>query len=96
MMGEKNKQFLLLLYECMDPTALEHSKDKFLVQSCFFGKEFVQNEAKVFTESITAMWNRTGTKAEAILCTTRNFTCVTAFSGAKPVVRKKAVVKIAI
>jgi len=56
-MIEKDKQFLLLLYECMDPTVMEHSKDKLLVQSCFVGKEFAQNETKVFTESITAMWN---------------------------------------
>merc|ERR1719469_1103639 len=43
---EKDKLSLLSAYERVGPTALEHSKDKFLVQSCPVEEDFANLEGK--------------------------------------------------
>jgi len=59
---EKDKLSLLSAYERVGPTALEHSKDKFLVQSCPVEEDFANLEGKALAESLTAMWNRMGSR----------------------------------
>lgn len=63
---EKDKQTLLQSYDRLGPSALEHSKDKFLVQSCVVSADFARTEGKALTESLTAMWNEQGSKGDAV------------------------------
>lgn len=66
---DKDRQVLWSTYDRLGQSALDHSKDKFLVQSCVVSDEFsaqFQNEPRVeggqykkeLVESLTAMWNR--------------------------------------
>lgn len=63
---EKDKQTLLQSYDRLGPSALEHSKDKFLVQSCIVSNEFAKSEGKALTESLTGMWNQVGSKSDTV------------------------------
>jgi hypothetical protein len=70
---EKDKQILLQSYDRLGQTALDHSKDKFLVQSCAtpddFASRYMSAKSKVtddsegnragkeLVESLTTMWN---------------------------------------
>ncbi|KAL3913282.1 MAG: hypothetical protein SGILL_006556, partial [Bacillariaceae sp.] len=57
---EKDKQVLLQSYERLGQSGLDHSKDKFLVQSCTVDKSFAAKKAGDQTalyEALTAMWN---------------------------------------
>ncbi|KAG7352330.1 MSP major sperm protein domain containing protein [Nitzschia inconspicua] len=57
---EKDKQVLLQSYERLGQSGLDHSKDKFLVQSCPVDKAFAAKKAGDQTElyeSLTTMWN---------------------------------------
>lgn len=66
---EKDKESLLRSYESLGQSALDHSKDKFLVQSCVVTSQFasqfaVKNSdgtssksAKQLTDALTTMWN---------------------------------------
>jgi len=57
---EKDKQVLLQSYERLGQSGLDHSKDKFLVQSCTVDKSFAAkksgSQAELY-EALTAMWN---------------------------------------
>jgi len=66
---DKDKQTLLQSYERLGQSALDHSKDKFLVQSCNvppdLASQFVKNpdgttgkNPKEFSDALTSMWNR--------------------------------------
>lgn len=66
---DKDRQVLWSTYDRLGQSALDHSKDKFLVQSCVVSDEFsaqFQNEPRVeggqykkeLVESLTAMWNQ--------------------------------------
>lgn len=57
---EKDKQVLLQSYERLGQSGLDHSKDKFLVQSCTVDKSFAAKKSGNQTElynALTAMWN---------------------------------------
>jgi hypothetical protein len=57
---EKDKQTLLQSYERLGQSGLDHSKDKFLVQSCAVGPTFVAQANGDPTEvynALTSMWN---------------------------------------
>mmetsp|Transcript_13050 Transcript_13050/g.28179 ORF Transcript_13050/g.28179 Transcript_13050/m.28179 type:complete len:357 (+) Transcript_13050:171-1241(+) len=65
---DKDRQVLWSTYDRLGQSALDHSKDKFLVQSCMVSDEFssqFQNEPRVeggqykkeLVEALTAMWN---------------------------------------
>lgn len=57
---EKDKQILLQSYERLGQSGLDHSKDKFLVQSCTVDKAFAAKKGGDQTElydALTAMWN---------------------------------------
>ncbi len=69
MVVDKEKQVLLQSYDRLGQSALDHSKDKFLVQSCAVSSQFSSKylEAKTkngspdtnkeMTEALTTMWN---------------------------------------
>lgn len=71
MVVDKEKQVLLQSYERLGQSALDHSKDKFLVQSCAvssqFSSKYVEAKSKSdgsnaeankeMTEALTTMWN---------------------------------------
>jgi len=63
---EKDKHTLLQSYDRLGPSALEHSKDKFLVQSCVVSPDFARSEGKALTESLTGMWNQVGSKGDMV------------------------------
>ena len=70
---EKDKQLLLQSFERLGQSALDHSKDKFLVQSCAVSQEFAtryvsekkkadqlgegHKTSKDLAEALTGMWN---------------------------------------
>mmetsp|Transcript_39121 Transcript_39121/g.44736 ORF Transcript_39121/g.44736 Transcript_39121/m.44736 type:complete len:332 (-) Transcript_39121:193-1188(-) len=57
---EKDKQVLLQSYERLGQSGLDHSKDKFLVQSCTVDKAFAAKKSGSqveLYEALTAMWN---------------------------------------
>mmetsp|Transcript_6552 Transcript_6552/g.12064 ORF Transcript_6552/g.12064 Transcript_6552/m.12064 type:complete len:325 (-) Transcript_6552:168-1142(-) len=57
---EKDKQVLLQSYERLGQSGLDHSKDKFLVQSCTVDKSFAAKKSGDQTElydALTTMWN---------------------------------------
>lgn len=62
---EKDKQVLLQSYDRLGQSALDHSKDKFLVQSVAvspdFGKQYqatkAKGNAKELADALTSMWN---------------------------------------
>ena len=57
---EKDKQILLQSYERLGQSGLDHSKDKFLVQSCTVGPAFAakaNGESSELYDALTAMWN---------------------------------------
>ncbi len=57
---EKDKQVLLQSYERLGQSGLDHSKDKFLVQSCTVDKSFAAKKAEDQTalyDALTSMWN---------------------------------------
>ena len=62
---EKDKQVLLQSYDRLGQSALDHSKDKFLVQSVAvsqdFSKQYNQDKTKgatkELTDALTSMWN---------------------------------------
>lgn len=57
---EKDKQVLLQNYDRLGQSGLDHSKDKFLVQSCTvdsaFGAKKSGNQTELY-EALTSMWN---------------------------------------
>jgi len=57
---EKDKQVLLQNYDRLGQSGLDHSKDKFLVQSCTvdsaFGEKKSGNQTELY-EALTSMWN---------------------------------------
>lgn len=70
---EKDKQVLLQSYDRLGQSALDHSKDKFLVQSCAVPAEFANKftskstsetgtggtkTGKELTDALTSMWNQ--------------------------------------
>jgi len=59
---EKDKQSLLQSYDRLGPSALDHSKDKFLVQSCTVSKEFSSSfstaGSKEVGDALTTMWSQ--------------------------------------
>uniref|UniRef100_A0A7R9WSF8 MSP domain-containing protein n=1 Tax=Craspedostauros australis TaxID=1486917 RepID=A0A7R9WSF8_9STRA len=62
---EKDKQILLQSYEKLGQTGLDHSKDKFLVQSCVVSSAFSSKLTKDSTElyeALTSMWNSVSNK----------------------------------
>merc|ERR1719215_1977495 len=57
---EKDKQALLQSYERLGQSGLDHSKDKFLVQSCTVDKTFAAKKLGSQTDlydALTTMWN---------------------------------------
>ena len=64
---EKDKQALLQSFDRLGQGALDHSKDKFLVQSCVVTEDFAtkhkldkpsgENAGKSLAEGLTALWN---------------------------------------
>jgi hypothetical protein len=57
---EKDKQILLQSYERLGQSGLDHSKDKFLVQSCVVSSAFASKAAgdsNEMYEALTTMWN---------------------------------------
>ena len=57
---DKDKQTLLQSYERLGQSGLDHSKDKFLVQSCAVGAAFAAKADGDVTElydALTSMWN---------------------------------------
>jgi MSP (Major sperm protein) domain len=57
---DKDKQALLQSYERLGQSGLDHSKDKFLVQSCAVGANFAAKATVDSTElydALTSMWN---------------------------------------
>lgn len=57
---EKDKQALLQNYDRLGQSGLDHSKDKFLVQSCTVDKTFAEKKSGSQTElydALTSMWN---------------------------------------
>jgi hypothetical protein len=56
---EKDKQALLQSYERLGQSGLDHSKDKFLVQSCIAPPAFVAKgrESSELYDALTSMWN---------------------------------------
>jgi hypothetical protein len=57
---EKEKQILLQSYERLGQSGLDHSKDKFLVQSCVVSSAFASKAAgdsNEMYEALTTMWN---------------------------------------
>lgn len=57
---DKDKQALLQSYERLGQSGLDHSKDKFLVQSCAVGANFAAKATGDTTElydALTSMWN---------------------------------------
>jgi hypothetical protein len=57
---EKDKQILLQSYERLGQSGLDHSKDKFLVQSCVVSPAFATKAAgdsNEMYEALTIMWN---------------------------------------
>lgn len=57
---EKDKQMLLQSYERLGQSGLDHSKDKFLVQSCTVDNSFAAKKSGSQTElydALTSMWN---------------------------------------
>lgn len=57
---EKDKQVLLQSYERLGQSGLDHSKDKFLVQSCTVDSSFAAKKSGDQTElydALTTMWN---------------------------------------
>lgn len=57
---EKDKQILLQSYERLGQSGLDHSKDKFLVQSCTVDNSFAQKKSLSQTDlydALTSMWN---------------------------------------
>lgn len=79
---EKDRQNLLETYDRLGQSALDHSKDKFLVQSCVVSKEFAskfidkQSETeggnslklnKELAETLTSMWNEAVSNPSTLL-----------------------------
>ena len=57
---EKDKQILLQSYERLGQSGLDHSKDKFLVQSCVVSSAFsskLGGDSNELYEALTSMWN---------------------------------------
>lgn len=57
---DKDKQTLLQSYERLGQSGLDHSKDKFLVQSCPVGAAFAakaNGDASELYDALTSMWN---------------------------------------
>lgn len=64
---EKEKQSLLQSYDRLGQSALDHSKDKFLVQSCAVSQEFAKKyleekkksnaNSKELSDALTSVWN---------------------------------------
>jgi MSP (Major sperm protein) domain len=57
---DKDKQSLLQSYERLGQSGLDHSKDKFLVQSCSVGASFAakaSGDATELYDALTSMWN---------------------------------------
>ena len=57
---EKDKQVLLQSYERLGQSGLDHSKDKFLVQSCTVDKTFAakkEGDQTALYDALTSMWN---------------------------------------
>jgi len=57
---EKDKQVLLQNYDRLGQSGLDHSKDKFLVQSCTVDNTFAEKKSGNHTElyeALTSMWN---------------------------------------
>jgi len=57
---DKDKQSLLQSYERLGQSGLDHSKDKFLVQSCPVGASFASKasgDASELYDALTSMWN---------------------------------------
>ena len=57
---EKDKQILLQSYERLGQSGLDHSKDKFLVQSCAVGSSFAakaSGDSAELYDALTSMWN---------------------------------------
>jgi hypothetical protein len=57
---EKDKQILLQSYDRLGQSGLDHSKDKFLVQSCTVGPAFAAKASGDSSElygALTSMWN---------------------------------------
>jgi hypothetical protein len=57
---EKDKQILLQSYERLGQSGLDHSKDKFLVQSCAVGPAFgakANGDSAELYDALTSMWN---------------------------------------
>jgi len=74
MLVDKDKQILLQSYDRLGQSALDQSKDKFLVQSCSASKEFAtrfmaakskvdssEKTAKELSDALTSMWNTVST-----------------------------------
>lgn len=58
---EKDKQVLLQNYDRLGQSGLDHSKDKFLVQSCTVDSSFAAKKSGSQTElydALTSMWNK--------------------------------------
>lgn len=66
---EKDKQSLLQSYDRLGPSALDHSKDKFLVQSCTVSKEFSSTfstaGSKEVGDALTTMWSQGAASSNA-------------------------------
>lgn len=70
----KDKQSLLQSYDRLGASALEHSKDKFLVQSCVVSQDFSDQfmhsnneKSKDLSDALTSMWNNPSNSSNVAL-----------------------------
>lgn len=69
----KDKQSLLQSYDRLGASALEHSKDKFLVQSCIVSQDFSDqfmysnDKNKDLSDALTSMWNNPSNSSNVAL-----------------------------
>lgn len=69
----KDKQSLIQSFDRLGPSALEHSKDKFLVQSCIVSQDFSDqfmysnDKNKDLSDALTSMWNNPSNSSNVAL-----------------------------
>lgn len=86
---EKDKQSLLQTYERLGQSALDHSKDKFLVQSCAVSMEFAKKYTEEKSKSSSQSAERVAQSAKALAeALTSMWNAITS-GGSTPVFNRK-------
>jgi hypothetical protein len=83
---EKDKQVLLQSYDRLGQSALDHSKDKFLVQSVAVSPDFSSSYQKTTnqkecTDALSSMWNAVSSSGNAPIFNTKLHVKLTVFGG---------------